>query len=144
MSKMPLKKVSLRKTPLFAAAISLGLLAPLAGDNLLGVPVEPAFHVSHDIAINPDDWQSLASAVNARAEEFGGNVGYVDGTLLHLWHGTLEDRQYVERVDGLARFAFDPYTDLAIDGAGAWRWNSDKPAMHAYVRDYFSLRREDG
>lgn len=82
------------------------------------------------------------------AEPFGrmvaGHVGYVDGVLRHLWHGELANRRYVERVDGLGAFDFDPYADIAIDDAGAWRWSSDKPAMHAFVRDYFVARREDG
>ena len=34
--------------------------------------------------------------------------------------------------------------DIALDDVGVWRWNSDKPAMHAYVRDYFAARKEDG
>jgi hypothetical protein len=74
----------------------------------------------------------------------GGSVGCVDGVLRHLWHGELSDRRYIERVDGLAPFDFDPYADVTIDPAGAWRWSSEKPAMHAYVRDYFLARREDG
>jgi hypothetical protein len=42
------------------------------------------------------------------------------------------------------RFQFNPFTDLAADRNGAWRWNSDRREMHDYVRDYFVGRREDG
>jgi len=28
--------------------------------------------------------------------------------------------------------------------SGAWRWNSAKPALHAFVRRYFESRNEDG
>lgn len=84
----------------------------------------------------------------AWAEPFGqavgGRVGCVEGTLLHLWHGDLEDRRYRERWRELAQFGFDPFTDIAIDDSGCWRWNSDKPDMHRYVEDYFRGRREDG
>jgi hypothetical protein len=73
-----------------------------------------------------------------------GNVGFVAGDVLHLWHGRSEDRRYRERNAGLRRFQFDPATDIALDANGAWRWNSDKPELHAYVRDYFAGRREDG
>ncbi|HEY4408094.1 MAG TPA: hypothetical protein VGN55_25860 [Xanthobacteraceae bacterium] len=71
------------------------------------------------------------------------SVAFVEGHLFHLWHGRTEHRRYRERNEGLRRFEFDPFTDVANDH-GAWRWNSEKPEMHAYVRDYFSARREDG
>jgi hypothetical protein len=73
-----------------------------------------------------------------------GDVASVDGHLLHLWHGTPRDRRYRNRNEGLEPFQFDPYEDIAIDDNGAWRWNSDKDEMHAFVSDYFASRREDG
>ncbi len=73
-----------------------------------------------------------------------GQVGSVDGDLLHLWHGTPVDRRYRNRNEGLEPFQFDPYEDIAIDDNGAWRWSSDKDEMHAFVSDYFASRREDG
>jgi hypothetical protein len=73
-----------------------------------------------------------------------GSVSYVEGTLRHLWHGAEPQRRYGDRHERLAPFAFDPFTDIAVAENGAWRWNSDKPALHAYVRDYFRGRQEDG
>jgi hypothetical protein len=74
----------------------------------------------------------------------GGRVFYVEGDLCHLWHGELRDRRYRERWRDLAPFAFDPFTDIAIDENGCWRWSSQKPEMHAYVARYFQMRQEDG
>jgi hypothetical protein len=71
-----------------------------------------------------------------------GAAGFVPGDVFHLWHGTFANRRLRERHVGLAKHGFDPYTDLALDGAGCWRWNSTKPELHAYVRDYFRLRQE--
>jgi hypothetical protein len=76
--------------------------------------------------------------------DVGGRVGYLSGRLFHLWHGELVDRRYDERHRAFARFDFDPLTDIALDPGGSWRWSSDKPAMHAFVRRYFESRREDG
>jgi hypothetical protein len=73
-----------------------------------------------------------------------GNVGVIAGEIRHLWHGKLEDRRASERHNGLAAHAFDPDADIAIGAEGAWRWASDKPALHAYVHDYFRDRNEDG
>ena len=77
-------------------------------------------------------------------EEIEGNLGVVEGTLLHLWHGDLVDRGYDVRYQGLKAYDFDPFSDVAVDENGCWRWNSDKPELHEYVRQYFARRREDG
>jgi len=77
-------------------------------------------------------------------EEVRGRVGFLNGSLFHLWHGNILDRQYRQRHVGFKSFGFDPFTDIALDPNGCWRWNSDKPAMHEYVRSYFQSRNEDG
>ncbi len=74
----------------------------------------------------------------------GGAVGFVDGAVYHLWHGDLRDRKYAERHRRLRAFDFNPFQDIAHSSDGAWRWNSAKPALHQFVRDYFSSRKEDG
>jgi hypothetical protein len=71
-------------------------------------------------------------------------IGVLDLTLNNLWHGDMINRRPGLRYEGLDEFAFDPARDIAIDAAGAWRWASDKPGLHRYVRDYFIGRREDG
>jgi hypothetical protein len=77
-------------------------------------------------------------------ESVHSSIGYLDGTLLHLWHGDLKNRRYSDRHRDLKQFDFDPYVDIAIDNHGCWRWNSEKPRMHQYARDYFAARKEDG
>ncbi len=76
--------------------------------------------------------------------EVRGRVAAVGGDLFHLWHGSMADRQYRERYEGLTRFDFDPYLDLAVGPDRAWRWNSAKPELHRYVRDYLAARKDDG
>lgn len=73
-----------------------------------------------------------------------GRIGYINGTIYHMWHGELPNRWSRRRHFGLTEFAFDPYSDIAIDESGAWRWSSEKLPMHRYVREYFESRREDG
>jgi len=77
-------------------------------------------------------------------EAVEGDLEVVEGTLLHLWHGDLADRGYDVRYQRLKAYDFDPYSDIAVDEGGGWRWRSDKPELHEYVRDYFARRREDG
>jgi len=73
-----------------------------------------------------------------------GNVGYLKGDLFHYWHGKFADRRYGERAETLLQFDFDPYVDIAIDEYGCFKWSSDKPELHAYLRRYFATTNEDG
>lgn len=78
------------------------------------------------------------------SRDVGGRIGFVEGHVFHLWHGDLIDRRYRERYHDPVVADFDPDHDIRVDAQGCWRWNSDKPALHDFVRGYFSLRREDG
>lgn len=73
----------------------------------------------------------------------GGRMGVVPGRLLHLWHGTIENRRYVQRNQELLALGFDPATDVRIGETGCWEWASDKPDLHGWARRYFVERRED-
>ena len=77
-------------------------------------------------------------------ESVRGRVDYIPGRIFHLWHGEIKDRQYEERHRGLEASDFDPFTDIALDQNGCWRWGSDKTELHAFVRRYFESRAEDG
>lgn len=71
-------------------------------------------------------------------------VGYVPGAALHLWHGDVENRRYVDRNRELAGFGFDPATDIRVGNGGCWEWASNKPKLHRWAAEYFGHRREDG
>lgn len=77
-------------------------------------------------------------------QDVRGKVAFLGTEILHLWHGDARHRGLATRHAGLGAFDFDPLSDLALDCNGCWRWNSDKPAMHRFVRDYFASRQEDG
>ena len=68
---------------------------------------------------------------------------FTPGRLLHLWHGTIENRRYAQRNKELRELRFDPKEDIRISGTGCWEWSSDKPELHAWSRRYFAERRED-
>ena len=73
-----------------------------------------------------------------------GNVGSLDGRVMHLWHGDLAARDYANRHVEFAQYQFDPNADIGLDEQRCWRWTSDKPSLHAYVRGYFQSRKEAG
>jgi hypothetical protein len=100
--------------------------------------VADILHLTRKNAMHYLDWaQPFFEAVP-------GNIGYLKGDLFHYWHGDWADRRYDDRNKALEQFDFDPYADIAIDEHGSFRWSSDKPALHAYVREHFKLRNEDG
>jgi len=72
-----IKTMRLKKSIVYNVVIGLGMLAPLAGDALRPVPVAAPVVRAALIPVNPDDWQSLASAVRRRAERFSGVSGYI-------------------------------------------------------------------
>lgn len=77
-------------------------------------------------------------------QEVSGSVHYVDGEVLHLWHGRRKNRDYLRRQAILKKYDFDPHKDIKIDENGCWVWATDKPEMHKRVRRYFWMRNEDG
>jgi len=72
-----------------------------------------------------------------------GSVGYVEGTILHSWHGDPKNRNYLKAAQKLARFGVDPERDLRKNADGCWEWNTNRPALQKYVADYFEIRKDD-
>jgi hypothetical protein len=73
-----------------------------------------------------------------------GSVFYTRGAALHLWHGSIADRQILARQLILKGADFDPSTDIALDDSACWTWSSDKPDLHRQVKEYFWARNEQG
>ncbi len=76
-------------------------------------------------------------------ETAGGHLGYADAAIGHLRHGSIKNRQYLDRHRLLRDLDFDPYTDIAVDDVGCLRWSSDKPRLHRLAVEFFRSRRED-
>lgn len=73
---------------------------------------------------------------------FGGRIGFIPGTIYHLWHGEMANRSYMGRHKLMAQF--DPYRDLQEAPSGAWTWSDPRSELARNVRDYFRDRQEDG
>ncbi|MGE0702708.1 MAG: hypothetical protein AB7F99_15710 [Vicinamibacterales bacterium] len=95
------------------------------------------------LEMSPRHAQHFRRWATAFAEGTGGRVGMVPGTLHHLWHGELEDRNYIGRYAGFSAFDFDPEVDLARGVEGAWLW-AGRRDLALHVARYFRSRREDG
>lgn len=81
-----------------------------------------------------------------RAARLKGDIGCVDGTVLHGFHGRKKQRQYNSRENILINGDFDPNRDLVRDAQGLFRLVLEEPRqirMRDDLRAYFRSRSED-
>ena len=70
-------------------------------------------------------------------------VSWVDGTIIHFWHGSFADRRYTERWDILIKNAFDPFDDIGYTDEGLVQLTDKGRRFEKFLDDYFTGRRED-
>ena len=71
------------------------------------------------------------------------DLGYVDGLLLHYWHGKKKQRQYKSRWQILVDAQFDPALDLKRDWQGAWQLTDRSEVLRDGLRQFGRARNED-
>lgn len=112
-----------------------------AGDNHMGKSLlGDAAH-----SCNPNVSPGYMRAVlkwQARALQLHGHFGYMDGTLMHYWHGPKVNRQYWNRWKILTETQFDP-ADLSVDACGLYRLPSNATRLRRLLLEYFGQRNED-
>lgn len=72
-----------------------------------------------------------------------GQIQCGDEQIMHLHHGTLENRQYRSRIDGLVRFGLDIDRDIAAEPGEPWSWTRNASELNGYFLEYLRNRRED-
>ena len=105
----------------------------------LGVTAEPLFEAIGIPALELDlkSWsRSFDSAIQGR-------VNYLTGDVYHLWHGSLNDRRYLQRFEVLRKAGYDPRLDVRVDLEGCLEWTDRVPELARNVAAYFRSRRED-
>jgi hypothetical protein len=83
------------------------------------------------------DWQTLAD------RHIQGHLGYVEGSLIHHFHGAKVNRRYRERWDVLFSTDYKQRRDLRRDRQGLWSLTKENPALKRALQDYFNQRNED-
>ena len=72
------------------------------------------------------------------------SIGHVASQGVHLYHGRIAHRQYVQRHRVLEETQFDPQRHLDYSKNGTLRWSAEAPgALKRAVCDYMHGRRED-
>lgn len=82
-----------------------------------------------------------------KAKKIRNNVGYVEGLLLHNWHGAKLNRGYKDRWKILVEHKYNPLTDIERDWQGLYKLVDDGSKKYIELRDdlrtYFRARDED-
>ena len=73
----------------------------------------------------------------------GFKIGNINGTIIHEWHGSLENRKYKERWSILTDNKFDPLVDIGLTEEGTLRLTPQGQRLEKELKKYFLERKED-
>jgi prepilin-type processing-associated H-X9-DG protein len=89
------------------------------------------------------DYSAAIAAWQERAALLRRNVGYVDGHVIHHFHGRKSDRAYGTRDKILVDNAYAPTTDVFYDWQGVLQLAPHRVRLRDQIRRYFLSRSED-
>jgi hypothetical protein len=85
----------------------------------------------------------LACLAKFQERATGLTIGYLDVTILHHWHGRLQDRKYRERWDIITKLRYDPMEDVKYDMNGVLTFTEAGERLVPSITEYFIGRNED-
>lgn len=107
-------------------------------------------HAMNSTAIFREDSYSklLVADIQKWVHEFynliQGDVYYVNGILLHLYHGDIKNRLYRQRYKLIEDLEFDPSVDLVLNQDAVWEWHPSRHNLFTQqMKKYFAVRDED-
>jgi hypothetical protein len=71
-----------------------------------------------------------------------GSIFFLNGKVIHMFHGSLKNRKYDSRYNILKKNDFDPIKDVGLNKDGCLEWISPKKELHKYLHNYFYRRNE--
>ena len=80
---------------------------------------------------------------NRAQRHIGRNIGFVEGTIEHLYHGRKSERGYRSRWGMFIEHAFDPLDDLRLNSHGVLEFDTHKPELRHDFDLYLQSRNED-
>jgi len=69
-------------------------------------------------------------------------ISYIDGLIIHLYHGEISNRQYQERHLQFSNFDFNPDTDLKRLEEGTLEWSNNSLLYNDFFLNYLLKRKE--
>lgn len=118
-----------------------------AGDNHMSHALIGKLDLTIDKGLHPNYYKHLKIWGDRAERWIRRDVGVVQGTILHYWHGKKKDRRYHDRWKILVEHQYDPDMDLKRDAQGLWQLVDHGDLRSIRLRDdvrkYFRSRNED-
>lgn len=111
-----------------------------SGDRHTALALIGKVEYSHPGNISKDYAQKLQE-LQARCQ--GLTLGFVKGTIIHHWHGRIEDRKYQERWNILTKGEYKPSSDVVHNKNGVLQLSQEGERLHPEFCAYFAGRKED-
>jgi hypothetical protein len=118
--------------------IDFGILG--SGDHHMALGLISKIECSHPKNIHPE-YRQLLKDFEKRVKSL--RLGYIEGTIMHHWHGDLKLRRYKERWQILTDHQYDPTADVSKDPLGLYQFTESGDRMEKDIQDYFAGRMED-
>ena len=120
--------------------IDFGILG--AGDHHMALALIGKVNLSHPGQIH-DNYKKLLLKFEERCLKNNLKLSYIPGTIIHHWHGRLEDRKYKERWNILTEEQYDPFTDIYYTHDGYIQLTHKGKRISNLLHNYFIGRNED-
>jgi hypothetical protein len=68
---------------------------------------------------------------------------YIDGLIIHYWHGDLKHRKYLQRTEILKNLDYNPEEDISYDEDGVIQFTEKGKRFELPIKEYFQYRKEN-
>jgi hypothetical protein len=114
-----------------------------SGDRALYCAAAGQYNVTktnlHLSKVRYDHYVGWAEKFNS---DIDGKISYIDGLIIHLYHGEIANRQYKERHMAFSELEFNPNTDLKRLESGSLEWGNNSETYNNFFLNYFTGRKE--
>jgi hypothetical protein len=114
-----------------------------SGDHVMSLAMVGAGEKSFPGAISPNYQQAVMTWQSRAMAHINQKIGFVAGTIEHMFHGSKTKRAYVDRWKMFLEHGFDPITDLKRNTHGVIEFAGNKPELERAFDRYLRSRQED-
>lgn len=113
-----------------------------SGDHHMALALVNKVACSYPSNIHPSYKEQLHQ-FQERCRQKSLKLGYVPGSIVHYWHGRLQDRKYRERWQILVENNYSPMNDIYYAKSGAIQLTTTGKRFAKDITQYFVDRKED-
>jgi hypothetical protein len=113
-----------------------------AGDHHMALALIGKVRLSHPNKIH-DNYKNRLIEFEERCIKNKLKLDYINGSIIHHWHGRLQDRKYIERWNILVSMNYDPLSDLYITSEKYMQLTNNGKRLSKPLQCYFNDRNED-